>query len=171
MPLGESIAEQIREAEQRLIEEMNSNDPSSIRMQTLRDILLSPEFYEIGIRLIAQNQLWENQVNRYGQKLPLYKPDTIRKKNKLGHPADKLVNYTNYWTGGFYNEGINVEVNLEGNSYDFTIVGKWANFIPEDRVGLTPENQEVFEAQVAEELNRRLNRWFWQQYENIEITL
>lgn len=168
---NQSIAEQIREGSERLMAEMNSNDPDSIRMRTLRDILESPEFYEVGIRLIAMNQLWENQVNRYGQKLPLYRPDTIRKKAKLGHPADKLVNYTNYWTGGFYNEGINVEVNLQGDSYDFVIVGKWANFIPEDRVGLTEENQEYFEQIVGEELRRRLNRWYWNEMSNLEIII
>lgn len=143
-----------------LEEEMFSHDPNSIGRRTLVEILETQEMYSYGIYLIANDQLWEEQINRYGEKLPLYKPDTIRKKNKLGHPADKLVRYTNYWTGAFTNQGIVIEVDLDRAWYDFVIRGKWAEFIPEDRVGLTPENEEKFKAYVEQEWRRRMQIWF-----------
>ena len=165
MPTGDDnfaydLERKVENLKSALYEEMYSSDPNSVGRRTLVEILESPQIHIYGIRLIVNDQLWENQINRYGQKLPLYKPDTIRKKAKLGHPADKLVNYTNYWTGAFADQGVTIEVNQENDWFDFIIVGKWASFIPEDRVGLTDENEAKFRAVVQEEWKNRMSDWF-----------
>lgn len=120
-------------------------------------------------------------------KLPRYKPDTIRKKAKLGFPADKLERYTNYWTGTLRKYCIKVAVFLEEDRYDFKVFDypndqdsiplsemddaqmasftpprgfkAYSTFIPPDRIGLTSENIEYFEDLVREEVADRLDRW------------
>lgn len=154
------ITEEFEDFEQEQDEFFNSTDPDSIRMMTLEEILYSDDAYELGINLIARNQLWENQVNRYGQPLPLYKPSTIRKKLKLSPPPppDKLVRYTENWTATFYNEGIQIEVNRAQDFFDFFITDRrdYFAYIPDDVVGLTPENEDIFKYQIGEWLNERL---------------
>jgi len=152
------ITEEFDDFEQEQDEFFNSTDPDSIRMQTLEDILYSADAYELGIHFIAENQLWDEQIDRYSRRLPQYKPDTIRKKAKLGHPPDKLVNYTEMWTGAFYNEGIQIEVDRSRDFFDFFKTDRRSYFayIPDDVVGLTQENEESFKYIIGEWLNERL---------------
>lgn len=136
----------------------NSTDPNSFRMMTLEDILYSDDAYALGIMLIANNQLWENQINRYGEPLPLYKPRTIRYKVQRGVPPEKRVRYTEFDTGAFYNEGIQIEVNRSQDFFDFFKTDRrgYFEYIPDDVVGLTQENEEIFKYQIGEWLNERL---------------
>lgn len=152
------ITEEFEDFEHEQDEFFNSTDPDSIRMMTLEDILYSADAYELGINLIARNQLWENQVNRYNQPLPLYKPRTIRYKIQRGVPAEKRVRYTEFDKGAFYNEGIQIEVNRATDFFDFFITDRrdYFAYIPDDVVGLTPENEDIFKYQIGEWLNERL---------------
>ena len=153
------IKGEFEEYEEQEYDRFNSVDADSRRMQLLEEILYSEDAYELGITLIAQNQLWENNVNRYGEKLPKYSPHTIAKKQRIaGYPANKLDRYTNYWTGAFYNEGIAIEVNRRQDFFDFFITDRrsYFQYIPDDRVGLTPENEEYFKDVIGEWLNERL---------------
>ena len=162
-----AISDKIEE----LVEQCNSSDPDSIRMRTREEIVNSPDFYIMALQMVVGNQLWDNQVNCYGEKLPLYKPDTIRKKAKLGHDASKLVNYTNYWTGRFYNEGIAIIADRDMNEVNFEIRPPYDAFIPDDRAGLTQENFERFQDAVNEEMDRRLAIWLREQIGQIEINV
>ena len=150
-----------------LEEEKSSANPEGVMMQCVAGVLESPEFQAMAIRMIADDQMWGEQINMYGQKLPRYKPSTIRKKAKLGFPPDKLVNYTNYWTGRMRNHAIKVAVDLSNNSYDFKVFdvpGKaYSEFIPPDRIGLTDENREMFEWMVMREVQTELDRWMYEQ--------
>ena len=150
-----------------LEEEKSSDAPGGVMMQCVADVLESPEFQAMAIRMIADDQMWEQQINMYGQKLPRYKPSTVRRKAKLGFPADKLINYTNYWTGRMRNHAIKVAVDLADNSYEFRVFdvpGKaYSEFIPPDRIGLTDENREMFERMVMREVQRELDAWMYQQ--------
>lgn len=159
------ITEEFDDFEQEQDEFFNSTDPDSIRMLTLEEILYSSDAYELGIMLIANNQLWENQINRYGEPLPLYKPRTVRYKVKRGVPADKRVRYTEFDTGAFYNEGIQIEVNRATDFFDFFITDRrdYFAYIPDDVVGLTPENEEIFKYQIGEWLNERLMEYWLNQ--------
>lgn len=165
--VGEGIEEakdEVDEFDLQQDEFFNSTDPDSFRMRTIEDILYSDDAYELGIMLIARNQLWENQVNRYGQPLPLYKPRTIRYKIQRDVPAEKRVRYTEFDKGAFYNEGIQIEVNRATDFFDFFITDRrdYFAYIPDDVVGLTPENEELFKYQIGEWLNERL--WdYWVQ--------
>lgn len=167
-------------------EERNDASPDSIMMQTVQDVLLSSYFQGLAIKLITDDQMWENSINKYGMKLPKYKPATIRKKAKLGFPPDKLDRYTNYWTGTLRNHCIKVAVFLSEDRYDFKVfdypnsedsvplaesdlptivsalgmgVKPYSLFIPPDRIGLTEENIDYFESLVKEEVADRLDRW------------
>ena len=178
MPTLQDLGDNINRFEQRLLEEVNelaaecnSSDPDSIRMRTREEIVNSPEFYAMALQMVAKDQLWDNQINCYGEKLPLYKPDTIRKKAKLGHDATKLVNYTNYWTGGFTNRGIAIYADREMNVINFEVRPPYDAFIPSDRGALTEENYLRFQAAVNEELDRRLKRWFREQLRTRRISL
>lgn len=168
-------------------EERNDTSPDSIMMQTVQDVLLSSYFQGLAIKLITDDQMWENSINKYGMKLPKYKPATIRKKAKLGFPPDKLDRYTNYWTGTLRNHCIKVAVFLSEDRYDFKVFDypnsedsvplaemdgdmmdnfsapngfkPYSLFIPSDRIGLTEENIAFFESLVKEEVADRLDRW------------
>ena len=154
---------------ERLREECNSTAPDSMRMRISEEVANSDEIFVMGLNFIVKDQLWELQINRDGQKLPLYKPATIAKKRLLGHSPDKLVNYTNYWTGKFYNYGINIDVDRENNFYDFKILPPYDEFIPADRVGLTQENEEILNYAIQREVDRRLYDWYEQQLNEIEL--
>lgn len=141
----------------------HSTDPSSRRMQLLEEILMSERAYKEGIRIITDTQLIKS-IDKYGQELPRYKPDTIRKKAKLGFPPDLLVNYTELWTGEFYNSGINIQVDLASDFYDFFVVGRWARFIPDEYAQMTEENEEIFKDKIAKWLHEALLREWENQY-------
>lgn len=115
----------------------------------------------LALRYILNDQLWENQIDMYGRKLPRYKPDTIRKKAKLGHPADKLVNYTERWTGAFYQEGVYVEVDAARDQYTFenTFSRSYFQYIPEDVFGMTDENFESYQSLMSLEVERAQKRY------------
>lgn len=166
----DAYADSVREETaivQELEEERRSASPGSIMMQTVEDVLLDPDFMAMAITMITDDQMWDRQINMYGMKLPRYKPSTLRKKVKLGHPPDKLVNYTNYWTGRMRNEAVKVAVDVSSDSYDFRVFdvpGKmYSQFIPPDRIGLTDENREVFEYWVRQEVQERLDMWMADQ--------
>lgn len=153
-----SIEDEFVDYEEQEYDRFNSIDPNSRRMELLEEILYSAEAYDYGIRLIARDRLWEQQINRFGVPLPLYKPRTIRYKAKRGFPPDKMVRYTEFDKGAFYNEGINIVVNRSADFFDFYITDRrpYFAFIPEDVVGLTEENEEIFKYQIGEWLNNRL---------------
>lgn len=157
----EGIKGDMEDYEEQEYERFNAIDPNSRRMELLEEILYSEDAYELGITLIAQNQLWERNVDRYGDKLPKYSIHTIKKKARIpNYPTSKLDRYTNFWTGAFYNEGINIEVNRQADFFDFFITDRrsYFQYIPDDRVGLTPENEEYFKDVIGEWLNERLMR-------------
>ena len=167
--------------------ERNDTSPDGIMRRTVEEVLLSPYFQGMAIKMIADKQMWDNSINKYGQKLPKYAPDTIRKKAKLGFPANKLDRYTNYWTGKLRKYCIKVAVDLTNDTYDFKVFDypndqdsipmaemddeqrmsfetpegfkAYSTFIPPDRIGLTEDNILVFEAAVREEVASRLDEW------------
>lgn len=171
--MASEIGNSITEAEfvQELQEQMESSDPESIRMQTLERILHSPDAMELAIQLIADVQLWEYQEDGYGRKTGLYKPSTIQRKARAGFPADKLVNYTYYETGTFRRQGIDVEVNLEANSFDYFKTDRQAYFqyIPDDVVMLQPQNEEYLKGVIGEWLNSELDEWLKMKFEQYDI--
>lgn len=141
-----------------LVEEA-TNGPAGQEIRT--EVMESDAALILALQYITVNQLWENQINMYGQKAPTYKPDTIRKKAKLGHPADKLVNYTQRWTGRFYNEGIYIEVDAARDQYTFenTFALSYFEYIPDEYIGMTEENFESYSAQMSYEVERAQKRY------------
>lgn len=149
---GRAMYEEYEEQEE---ERFTSSDPNSERMRIIEQVLYSEDAYRLGLMLIARDQLWESQINRYGEPLPLYKPRTIRYKAKRGFPPDKMVRYTEFDKGAFYNEGIAIEVDRANDFFDFYITDRrgYFAFIPDDVVGLTDDNEYIFKAQIEEWVN------------------
>ena len=154
----EGAKAEFEEYEEQEYDRFNSVDADSDRMRILEEILYSEDSYELGIKLIAQNQLWEQQIDRWGDALPIYKPRTVRYKVQRGFPPDKRIRYTEFDKGIFYNEGINIEVNRHADFFDFFKTDRrpYFAYIPDDVVGLTQENEEYFKYVIGEWLNQRL---------------
>lgn len=129
------------------------------------EVMESDEALILALRYITVEQLWGAQIDMYGQKTPSYKPDTIRKKAKLGHPADKLVNYTQRWTGRFYNQGIYIEVDAARDQYTFenTNALSYFQYIPDDYLGMTDENFESYSALMSSEVEKAQKRYINQK--------
>ena len=178
-------------------EERNDNSPDSIKLRTVEEVLY--EFQGDAVRMIVGDQMWDKSINMYGQRLPKYKPDTVRKKAKIaGYPADKLLYYTNFWTGVMANYCIKIRVSLTGDSYDFKLYDypnnedqvlplsdaeemppldelprgfkPYSLFVPPDRIGLTDENIAIFEEEVMREVADRLDRWQYKRLQEEGIT-
>lgn len=115
----------------------------------------------LALKYIVVDQLWENQVDMYGRKLPQYRPSTIQKKARLGHPADKLVNYTERWTGRFYNEGIRVVVDAARDQYSFenTLALDYFGYIPDEYIGMTEENFDSYSSLMSLEVEKEQRRY------------
>lgn len=141
-----------------LVEEVTSG-PMGMQIRT--EVMESDEALILALKYITVDQLWENQIDMYGRKLPRYKPDTIRKKAKLGHSADKLVNYTERWTGRFYNEGIYVFVDAANDRYSFenTNALSYFHFIPDEYIGMTDENFESYSSLMSDEVEEAQKRY------------
>ena len=133
-----------------VIAEATSHEPGSIG-QLLRIEAINSEADEI-IRMVRDEQLWGEQIDMYSRKLPEYRPDTIRKKAKIGHPANKLVNYTENWSGAFYEEGLEVQIFADTDSYGIGRTDRrdYFQYIPDEYIGLTEDNK----ARLLEVLNR-----------------
>lgn len=140
------------EYEEDIRNELFSSDPLSMGMQIKIRVMESDEVLIKGLNYIVQKQLWDEQIDQNGQKLPKYSPSTIRKKKKIaGMPSDKLVNYTEYWSGRFYNEGIRIEADGASNEWRFvnTYARPYFKYIDAvDIFGLTDENNALFTAEV-----------------------
>lgn len=140
------------EYEEEVRKELFSSDPLSAGMQLRIKVMESDEVLIKGLNYIVQKQLWDEQIDQYGRKLPAYSKSTIQKKRKIaGYPSDKLVNYTEYWTGHFYNEGIRIEADGARNEWRFvnTYARPYFQYIDTvDIFGLTDENYALFTAEV-----------------------
>lgn len=130
-------------------------------MQIRAEVMESDEALILALRYITAEQLWGEQINMYGQKAPAYKPSTIRKKAKLGHPADKLVNYTQRWTDRFYNQGIYIEVDASRDQYTFenTFALPYFQYIPDEYIGMTEENFESYSSLMSYEVEEAQKRY------------
>lgn len=145
------------EYEEEVRKELFSSDPMSAGTQIRVRVMESDAVLILGLRYIVKKQLWEQQVDQNGFKLPTYSPSTIAKKRKIaGYPSDKLINYTEYWTGRFYNEGIRIEADGAKNEWRFVNTYAYDYFHYIDAVdifGLTPENYASFTAEVGDIVN------------------
>ena len=160
------------EYSQYLLDELASSDPNSIGMQIRVDVMESDYALRRALRLVVEEQLWENQINMHGRKLPEYKPDTIRKKKALGHPADKLVNYTEYWTGRFANEGVYIWADASEDRWELSNTLKYPYFkyidsedYPRDILGFTDENYYGFLAEMDMEVEQEQYEYYVEKME------
>lgn len=146
--------EALKEAEAFYIDlanEATSHAPGSIGQEIRIRVLESQDVIEMMYQIVAVEQLWENQIDMYGRKLPAYKPDTIRKKAKLPYQTpDKLANYTEAWTFSFMNEGLYMYIDGEGDRFEFdnTLAKDYFQYIPREYIGMTQQNYERFHAQI-----------------------
>lgn len=134
-----------------LVTEALSTEPGSVGQQIRIDAINTPDVLRMVYQMVAVNQLWENQVDMYGRKLPRYKPDTIRKKAKLPYQTpDKLVNYTEAWSFTFMNHGLEIHIEPEMDKYFVvnTLARDYFQYIPDEYIGLTQENREILEAEL-----------------------
>lgn len=144
------------------VKDVSSSAPGSTGMEIRVEIMESDYALRRAIQYIAVDQLWESQINMYGEKTPRYKPSTIRKKAKLGQSPDKLVNYTEAWSYNFMNQGIYVWVDATADEYRFenTLALPYFAYIPDEMIGMTQDNFEMYEQEmkeyVEEEQRRRL---------------
>lgn len=137
-----------------------SRDPNSERSQILEEIVKSDDAKDLAINLIARDQLLERQITPWGAPTPTYKPRTIRYKTQRGFPDKWKIRYTEYDTGRFYNNGINIFVDRGAMEYWMGIWNvnefPYFEFIPEEYIDFTPENRDYFEMRVGEMLRGRL---------------
>ena len=142
--------------------ELVEDATTGIAGQEIRvEVMESDEALISALKYITVDQLWGEQINQYGEKAPEYKPDTIRKKAKLGHPSDKLVHYTQRWSGRFYNEGIYIEVDAARDRYTFenTFALSYFQYIPDDYLGMTQDNFDSYEAEMSYEVEQAQKRY------------
>ncbi len=149
-----------------LVRDVLSVEPGTTGNRIRAEVLESDMALQLAVQIIARDQMWELQIDPEGRKMPRYKPSTIRKKIKLGHSPDKLVNYTQMWTGRFYLNGIYVWVDGETLEYRFEKTDDYSYFayIPDEYIGMTEENFEWYQDALSREVTRR-------QKEYIEIEL
>lgn len=145
-------AKDMLEYDEEIREELFSDDPMSVGVQLKVKVMESDEILQAGLMYIIQDQLWGKQVDMYGAKLPSYAPNTIRQKAKLGHPMDKLSNYTYYWSGAFYNEGVYIYVDAASDYWQFenTMARDYFEYVDEDVFGLTNDNFSMLMNDVEE---------------------
>lgn len=133
-----------------LLHEVHSDAPGSIGQQIRAEAMESDYALEVALRYVVVDQLWGRQVDSDGISAPEYKPSTVRKKAKIGHPADKLVNYTQAWTGRFYESGVMIHADADANLLMFmnTHALPYFQYIPDRYFGLTTENLEKYKADM-----------------------
>lgn len=135
---------------QDLLREVHSDAPGSIGQQIRAMAMESDYALEVALRYVVIDQLWGRQVDSDGITAPQYKPATVRKKAKLGHPSDKLVHYTQAWTGRFYEEGVKIRADADAGLLQFVNTYAYPHFqyIPDGYIGMTSENLENYKADI-----------------------
>ena len=129
-----------------LLNDVHSNAPGSIGQEIRAEAMESDFSLQTALEYVVLDQLWGRQVDSDGNLAPRYKPDTVRKKIKLGHPADKLVNYTQAWTGRFYEHGVVIHADAWEDRLYFLKSNAYPHFqyIPDEYVGMTEENLAAY---------------------------
>lgn len=126
--------------------------PGSPGMDITVEVMESEYALTRALQLITVDQLWENQIDMYGHKTPLYKPATVRKKAKLpDQTPDKLVNYTYAWSFKFMNQGIYIWVDAASDTFTFenTLALPYFAFIPDEVIGMTQDNFDLYESGMS----------------------
>lgn len=125
--------------------------PEIVNM-ALRDILSSDTVKDYMITLI-QTQLYQHQIDAYGNDMPEYTPWTKRKYRK---PCDR---YNLYHRGDLY-EGMDVIVGDSG--IDFTSDVPYAADYAY-AIGLTPDSVQKLKAYIQEPLYGAIENYIFQQ--------
>lgn len=126
--------------------ELESPDPASIGQQVRVETIEQPWVVKQGIELIVRDQLWENQIDMNGNKLPAYKPSTLRKKIKKFGSWDR-ANYVYFDTGYFYNNGLYIYVDAATDTFTVQSTDErpYFQYIEEhNAIGWTEENFAYF---------------------------
>lgn len=166
---GDQIRESLDISEARefiegLLEELRSPDPASIGQRIRTEVVESDESFIFLNSLITKEQLFTRQIDMHGSPMPLYKPDTLRrKKNK--YPNWTAERYTYFDTGAFYREGIYMYADASSDTWIIQKVNNrdYFQYLMDDAVGLTEENFQIFTAYLDERVRKAQMQYFYEQ--------